>query len=245
MKEQAEIYTGREPTGQEYGKSLVEYRLHPNAQAVADAVINAGAYITYFDRPRGQWPVWTDGTVSPAYCNMRATLSNPDSRRVISRAMIDLVTENVHDYKDGTIVVALATAGISWGTTIADALGLPLAYDRGKPKAYGTGDRIEGSLGQMRKAILVDDAMASGGSMGGASDFLNSLGIQIAAIVAGVAISDPSCKNRWNELGNIRILAATDFHHLLAGQLREGRLNEDQMRKLIAFYRDNKAEIDW
>lgn len=225
--------------------SEVELFVSDRAREVAAVIASVGAYQTYFDQPRESWPVWTDGTVCPAYCNVRSMNGSPEGRMVLSSAM-EAITRERLDTTDNLSVVALSTAGISWGTTLANSLNLPLAIDRGKPKEHGTGDRIDGLVVPGSKAIIVDDAIASGGSIISARDYLRDvLNVETAAVVAGVAISDETSSNRWSELGKIKVLVATDFTHLVACQFEAGKMNEEQRDNLLRFYRDTKAQITW
>ena len=66
---------------------------------------------------------WASGWNSPIYCDNRLLLSYPEIRSFVKNELSNLVKAK---FPDANKIAGVATAGISHGTLVADALGLPL-----------------------------------------------------------------------------------------------------------------------
>ncbi len=103
---------------------------------------------------------WASGITSPIYCDNRLTLSHPRVRGEIKAALVDAS----HRFDPFDVVAGVATAGIPHGVLLADALGLPFIYVRSQTKKHGRQNRIEGSLKEGQKVLVVEDLISTGGS---------------------------------------------------------------------------------
>ena len=77
---------------------------------------------------------WASGWKSPIYCDNRILLSYPDARRNVRDAMARQV-EALYGKPD--LIVGVATGAIGIGLLVAEAMDLPFAYVRPKPKVHG------------------------------------------------------------------------------------------------------------
>ena len=105
---------------------------------------------------------WASGIRSPIYCDNRVTMSYPAVRKQIAQGLADLIKEK---YPDAEVIAGTATAGIPHAAWIADILGLPMVYIRSKAKDHGTGRKIEGKISEGQKMVVVEDLIATGGSV--------------------------------------------------------------------------------
>src|SRR5699024_3142378 len=101
---------------------------------------------------------WTSGIRSPIYCDNRLTMSFPDVRKKIVEAFIDKVNQ-LSTKPD--IIVGCATAGIPHAAWLAEALNLPMAYVRSKPKGHGKGNQVEGQLLPGQNALVIEDLIST------------------------------------------------------------------------------------
>ena len=168
--------------------------------ALAARLIDAGCVTVRSDEPFRLPSGWA----SPVYMDCRRVISFPETRRALVAAGLKRL-EASGALNGVTAVAGGEASGIALAAWIADALNLPLQYVRKR----GTGaNRIEGVLLKDMKVLLVDDLMAAGTSKAGfvsalrargarvqdifvifdygilgADSLLNSLGLQLHALV--------------------------------------------------------------
>ena len=124
---------------------------------------------------------WASGWKSPFYCDNRKTLSYPDLRSFVKLELTHLVLEN---FPDAEAVAGVATGAIPQGALVADALGLPFAYVRSKPKDHGLENLIEGELQPGAKVVVVEDLISTGGSSLKAVEAIRKHGCEVIGMVA-------------------------------------------------------------
>ena len=83
---------------------------------------------------------WASGWKSPFYCDNRKTLAFPALRSFVKLELSRIVAEK---YPEADAIAGVATGAIAQGALVADALGLPFAYVRSKPKDHGMTNLIE------------------------------------------------------------------------------------------------------
>jgi orotate phosphoribosyltransferase len=99
------------------------------------------------------------GLPSPTYIDCRRIISFPQQRAMLMDAMAAQVRA-----LDITNVAGGETAGIPFAAMVAERLNLPMTYVRKKPKGYGRNARIEGTMGEGDRVLLVEDLATDGGS---------------------------------------------------------------------------------
>lgn len=147
------------------------------ARRIAEALLEIGAVRISPEQPF----TWASGMRAPLYCDNRLTISYPTIRRQIRDAF--LATLSDHDIQPGAIV-GTATAGIPHAAWLADALQLPMAYVRSRPKAHGTGSQIEGRLSEGVNVVVVEDLVSTGQSSAAVVGALRSQGCNVDAVLA-------------------------------------------------------------
>ena len=99
------------------------------------------------------------GEKSPIYVDLRALPSHPESFDTVTSGLAELVKKS-----GATVLAGMETAGIPLAAAIAIKTHLPMTYIRKKPKDYGTKSRVEGTIKEDDKVILIDDLMTRGTS---------------------------------------------------------------------------------
>lgn len=147
------------------------------AQRVASHLLEVGAV-----RLSPQEPfTWASKWKSPIYCDNRRTLSYPQARNYIKLA---LATSIATEYPCTEVIAGVATGAISWGSLVADALGLPFVYVRSAAKDHGMQNLIEGDLPQGANVLVVEDLISTGGSSLKAVEALRQAGANVSTLYA-------------------------------------------------------------
>ena len=123
---------------------------------------------------------WASGILSPIYCDNRLVLSYPEIRSFIKRCLI----EKSKEFGAFDAVAGVATAGIAHGMMLADALNLPYAYVRNKPKEHGRRNLVEGELPINSNVLVVEDLVSTGSSSLLAVDAVRESGHDVVGVLA-------------------------------------------------------------
>jgi len=115
--------------------------------------------------------ILTSGRASPVYIDCRKLIAFPRARRFLVAAARDLLMRDA-GFERFDAVAGGETAGIAYAAWLADALDLPMAYVRKKPKGFGRNAQIEGDLAEGQRVLLVEDLTTDGGSK---VNFVNAL----------------------------------------------------------------------
>ena len=121
----------------------------------------------------------TSGLASPVYIDCRKLISYPRLRA----AAMDYAAAHVlarAGYERFDAVAGGETAGIPFAAWIAERLDRPMIYVRKKPKGFGRDARIEGSLVEGQRVLLVEDLTTDGGSKLSFVDALREAGAECA-----------------------------------------------------------------
>jgi adenine phosphoribosyltransferase len=133
---------------------------------------------------------------------------------ILSQKLLDIcceiITMNCRIPDDISVVVGLESRGFLLGMVIADRLKLPFVPARKKNKLPGevykvsysteySQDSMElqvGSIQKSSKVLIVDDLLATGGSMKSAEDLIFQADCQVAAYFVVFAIDSLNGKNK-------------------------------------------------
>jgi orotate phosphoribosyltransferase len=105
----------------------------------------------------------TSGRSSPVYIDCRRLISFPRARRFLIEAGRDRLNREA-GFEAFDVVAGGETAGIPYAAWMADALHLPMAYVRKKPKGFGRNAQIEGVIEPGQRVLLVEDLASEGSS---------------------------------------------------------------------------------
>jgi len=103
------------------------------------------------------------GLPSPTYIDCRKLISFPRIRSTLMDFLAGTVMREA-GFEAFDNVAGGETAGIPFAALVAERLALPMTYVRKKPKGYGRNARIEGTMGEGQRVLLVEDLTIDGGS---------------------------------------------------------------------------------
>jgi len=110
---------------------------------------------------------WASGSKMPIYDDNRMFLFFPEHRKLITESFADLMFDE-DIYHSSEVIAGTSTAGIPWGTLLANKCDKPFIYIRDKPKDHGLKNQIEGldaeSDLQEKEVVLIEDLISTGGS---------------------------------------------------------------------------------
>ena len=174
---------------------------------------------------------WTSGMKAPIYTDNRLLMSYPKERSRIVDRFVGMM-ESMGILCDG--IAATALAGIPWGAWIADRLGLPMVFVRGKAKGHGKENAVEGIVEKGRRYVVVEDLISTGGSsVNTAAEVRAKGGIADDIVVIFTYQLPASAENFKRE--KLRVSALTDFSSLIRTAAKEGYIRK----------RDEAAVLEW
>ena len=177
---------------------------------------------------------WASGWKSPFYCDNRKTLAFPALRSFVKLELSRLVAEK---YPEAEAVAGVATGAIAQGALVADALGLPFAYVRSKPKDHGLTNLIEGDLKAGMKVVVIEDLISTGGSSLKAVEALRAHGCEVVGMVAAYTYGFPTAEKAFAEAG-VELTTLTNYEAVVTEALRTGYISEDQVPMLHEWRKD-------
>ncbi|HUN35371.1 MAG TPA: phosphoribosyltransferase family protein [Trebonia sp.] len=202
------------------------------AGPVAAALVESGAFTASLAMPRDQWYRWKSGILAPCGCNCRRLNAIPVRRRLVDDAL-EATTRT--SFPDADYIIGVALAGIPWAKTLADRLDLPLSYVRADPRAAGA-PLVECSPGPRGRALVIEDVVASGGTVAAA---IQALHAETSLEVVGVAsIANWGFPEMRARLAPWKVRALTSYPQLLASAREAGLLTAADVSQLARFYAD-------
>lgn len=174
---------------------------------------------------------WASGIKSPIYCDNRVGLSHVTARNSIVQGLL-LLTQ-LH-YPQATVICGVATAGISWGVLLANALNLPFVYCRPAPKAHGMGNQIEGELNPKDHVVIVEDLISTGKSSLQVVEILRNTGCNILGMVSIFTYGFEVATLAFAQ-AKVALYSLTNYPTLLQVAVNNGYINTEQLQLLNQF----------
>jgi orotate phosphoribosyltransferase len=171
---------------------------------------------------------WSSGWRSPIYCDNRVTLSYPEVRSFIKKALAQLVTAS---FPDVEVIGGVATAGIPQGALVADLLELPYVYVRPQAKVHGMGNQIEGRLEEGKKVVLVEDLISTGQSCLKAAEAVREAGAEVIGMAAIFSYSFMLAAENFTK-AHIPLKTLCTYHDLIKVAVEEGYISEESIQTL-------------
>lgn len=171
---------------------------------------------------------WASGWKSPIYCDNRLSLSYPSVRTYIKKELINIIKANHADVQG---ISGVATAGVSQGALIADALELPYSYVRSSAKKHGMTNKIEGVVTEGQKVIMIEDLVSTGGSSIDAALAVREVGAEVQAIAAIFTYGFPVITTNLEKVG-IPLLCLCDYETLIQVAIEKKYISSDQFESL-------------
>jgi orotate phosphoribosyltransferase len=212
------------------------------ALSAAESLVASGAFTVDFRLPRDRWFRWKSGIVAPCGCDCRRLIAFPAHRRLIGDALAGAIAGA---FPAADYIVGVAHGGIPWATAVADRLSLPLAYVRAQPRAAG-GPRVEGlprrDAQPRARAVVIDDVVASGGSVAQA---IRAIQDETGWLVAGVqSIANWGFPEMRETLDEWPVRALSSYPQIIDRARAAGLIDTGQAGQLRHFYL-NPREHTW
>ena len=177
---------------------------------------------------------WASGWLSPFYCDNRKTLSYPELRSFVKLEISRIVMER---FPEADAIAGVATGAIPQGALVADALNLPFAYVRSKPKDHGLENLIEGELRPGMKVVVIEDLISTGGSSLKAVEAIRNNGCDVIGMVAAYTYGFPQAEKAFKD-AEVTLITLTNYEAVVAEALRIGYINENDVELLNKWRKD-------
>lgn len=179
---------------------------------------------------------WASGWKSPIYCDNRVTLSYPHIRSYIKEMLAHTIKQN---FPRAEVLVGVATAGIAIGALTADALDLPYAYARPKPKEHGLKNQLEGRIEEGQKVVVIEDLISTGGSSLKVVEYLRQSGYEVLGMAAIFTYGFSVAEQNF-QAASCPLVTLSDYTQLITSALDSGYISQQQEDRLKA-WRANPA----
>ena len=120
---------------------------------------------------------------------------------------------------------------------MADALNLPFAYVRSKPKDHGLTNLIEGELKPGMKVVVVEDLISTGGSSLKAVEALRAAGCEVVGMVASYTYGFPVAEEAFRA-ANVKLVTLTNYEAVVAEAAKTGYIKEEDIATLNEWRKD-------
>jgi len=182
---------------------------------------------------------WASGIKSPIYCDNRVTLSYPTIRTFVKEVLSEL-SQELDDYDT---VAGVATAGIAHGALIADHLQKPFIYVRSKAKGHGRQNLIEGDFSKVKKALVVEDLISTGGSSIQAVEALRAEGIEVVGVIALFSYEFEKAKKNFEE-ANCPYITVSGYSTMLTQAKETNYITDEEYATLLDWSSDPAGWYD-
>ncbi|MCA9940218.1 MAG: orotate phosphoribosyltransferase [Anaerolineales bacterium] len=183
---------------------------------------------TLFDIGAVQFGNFTlhSGKRSYIYMDLRVLVSFPEALRRVALAYRQILVSLSFD-----LLAAYPYAALPIGTAIALEMNVPLIYPRKEVKNYGTGKLIEGRWQIGQRAVLIEDLVTSGASIGQAIAPLKAEGLLVEEAVVLID-REQGGRETLREQG-YRLHSVMTLSQLLAELEREERITAKQRARVL------------
>ena len=192
-----------------------------------------------FLRPQEPF-TWASGIKSPIYCDNRLTLTAPEVRDDVEKALAEVVRTA---YPDAEVLMGTSTAGIAHAAITAYLLGMPMGYVRSGNKDHGRQNRIEGKLEPGQKVVIIEDLISTGGSVLEVADALREAGAEVLGIASIFTYGMQKGLDRL-AAANLKNISLTDFDCIIDVAAAQGYIRPEDRQRLLAF-RNNPGDESW
>ncbi|MET3575233.1 orotate phosphoribosyltransferase [Bhargavaea ullalensis] len=204
-----------------------------NKKEIAEALLSIGAVRFSPDEPF----TWASGIQSPIYCDNRLTMSHPEVRRLIAKALAGRIRE---EFPETEVVAGTATAGIPHAAWVSEELDLPMIYIRSKPKGHGRGNQIEGEIGEGAKTVIIEDLISTGGSSLTAAKAAAEAGSDVLGVASIFTYGLDRAEDNFRE-ASLPHFSLTDFEALAEAAAESGAVEGDKLPGLVEWHRKLKT----
>lgn len=184
--------------------------------------------------------IWASGIKSPIYCDNRLILSYPKERKMVLKAMEELIKK---EFPDVEYIMGTATAGIPHASIVAHEMDLPTGFVRSKAKDHGKGKQVEGEIIPGAKTVVVEDLFSTGGSSIEAAKAVAAAGFEVLGIVSIFTYAMDKAERNFAE-GGFKHASLTDFPELVEVAVERGDIPREAVASLEK-WRKNPDDESW
>ena len=206
------------------------------SELIAKDLLSIGAV---FLKPEDPF-TWASGIKSPIYCDNRLTLTAPEVRNHVEKALAETIKR---EYPEVEVLMGTSTAGIAHAAITAHLMDLPMGYVRSGHKDHGRQNQIEGKLEKGQKVVVVEDLISTGGSVIEVVDVLREAGADVLGIVSIFTYGLKKGVERLAE-ANVKNVSLSNLDAVAEVAVREGYIKEEDIAKLMAF-RNDPSDESW
>ncbi len=183
---------------------------------------------------------WASGIKSPIYCDNRLTLTAPEVRLDVEKALAEVVKK---EYPEAEVLMGTSTAGIAHAAITAHLLDMPMGYVRSGAKDHGRGNQIEGKLEKGDKVVVIEDLISTGGSVIEVVEALREAGAEVLGVAS---IFTYGMKKGLERLAaaDVKNISLTDFDTIVEVAAKENYIKAEDKERLIKF-RNNPSDESW
>ena len=192
-----------------------------------------------FFRPEEPF-TWASGIKSPVYCDNRLTLTAPEVRNDVEKAMAQVIGE---EYPEVEVLMGTSTAGIAHAAITAHLMALPMGYVRSGAKDHGRQNQIEGRLEPGQKVVVVEDLISTGGSVLEVVDVLRQAGAEVLGIASIFTYGMQKGIDRL-AAAKVKNVSLTNFDIIAEEAAVAGYIRPEDISRLIKF-RNNPGDEGW
>ena len=192
-----------------------------------------------FFRPEEPF-TWASGIKSPVYCDNRLTLTAPEVRNDVEKAMAQVIGE---EYPEVEVLMGTSTAGIAHAAITAHLMALPMGYVRSGAKDHGRQNQIEGRLEPGQKVVVVEDLISTGGSVLEVVDVLRQAGAEVLGVASIFTYGMQKGIERL-AVAKVKNVSLTNFDVIAEEAARAGYIRPEDISRLIKF-RNNPSDGSW
>lgn len=171
---------------------------------------------------------WASGWKSPIYCDNRVSLSYPEARNFIKKALGEIIKEQ---FTGVEAIIGVATAGIAPGALAADELNLPFGYVRSEAKKHGMGKQIEGDIAPNTKVVVIEDLVSTGKSSLQVVETLKNYGCQVLGMASIFTYGFDEAQNAFNN-ADCKYVSLSNYQTLIQIAIDKGIVLPEQLALL-------------
>ncbi|MBJ7427817.1 MAG: orotate phosphoribosyltransferase [Bacteroidia bacterium] len=171
---------------------------------------------------------WASGWKSPIYCDNRVSLSYPEARNFIKKALGQIIKEQ---FSDVEAIIGVATAGIAPGALAADELNLPFGYVRSEAKKHGMGKQIEGDIAPNTKVVVIEDLVSTGKSSLQVVETLKTYGCQVLGMASIFTYGFDEAQNAFDN-ADCKYVSLSNYQTLIQIAIDKGIVLPEQLALL-------------
>jgi orotate phosphoribosyltransferase len=162
-------------------------------------------------------------------------ISFPKERQIIRDGYIQMIRET----GDFDVIAGTSTAGIPHAAFIAEKMGLPMVYvrGRGKMKDHGKGKLIEGVVKKGDKVAIIEDLISTAESSLDTAITLREAGCKVSHVFAITTYGMEKSVQNLKE-HKLKLKTLTTFAETVTAAQKLKLISEDEVKTILEWAKD-------